>query len=278
MDNRLERSDGIHTEWRDGLSKFLSFRTFGCLLVQFSLKGSSAFLNYWDGVLLDGVLLSWKTEERRETAQEEEAWNRSGMNPKQREHAGKDYRRLLHNPSANTKCVKMLRMYLKRSNNSLRAVRLAFDEIILLEKVIIRLWGKLADHLEFAWLKCQNYYHFMEEFHIFLFKLHTEGTYRPRDIFGDLYALTTFPVHVLKSKSIPKNYKNKISAYHGFRGTKTEQHTILVPAREEQNGRQWQGVSKPVEVFHVLLGNICLVLIVHCLVWLLQYEQLHNWV
>lgn len=101
----------------------LGLRIFGCLLVHFSLRQRGAFLNYWDGVLLDGVLLSSKTKERRETAQEEEAWNRSGMNPKQREHTGKDCRRLLRIPSTNAKYVKMLRVCLKRSNSSSGAVR-----------------------------------------------------------------------------------------------------------------------------------------------------------
>lgn len=33
-------------------------------------------------------------------AQEEEDWNRSGMNPKQREYTGRDCRRLLHIPNS----------------------------------------------------------------------------------------------------------------------------------------------------------------------------------
>lgn len=33
-------------------------RIFGYSLVHFSLRGSVAFLNYWGGVLLDGVLLN----------------------------------------------------------------------------------------------------------------------------------------------------------------------------------------------------------------------------
>lgn len=46
--------------------------------------------------------------------QDEEAWNSSGMNPRQREHAEKHYRRLLHILTANVKYVKMLGVWLKR--------------------------------------------------------------------------------------------------------------------------------------------------------------------
>lgn len=47
-------------------------------------------------------------KERRKTAQEEEASNRSGMNPKPRDREGKYYWRLLHNTSSKTNYVKML--------------------------------------------------------------------------------------------------------------------------------------------------------------------------
>lgn len=55
--------------------------------------------------------------------QDEEAWNTSGMNLRQREHAGKHYRRLLHTLTTNVKRVKMLRVWLKRSNSTSGAVR-----------------------------------------------------------------------------------------------------------------------------------------------------------
>jgi len=54
--------------WREAMEYILSgvrvcisllgLRIFGCSLVHFSLRESGAFLNYWGGVLLDGVLLS----------------------------------------------------------------------------------------------------------------------------------------------------------------------------------------------------------------------------
>lgn len=118
---------------------------------------------------------------------------------------------------------------------------IAFVEITLLEKVTIRLWGKLADQLEFAWLKCPNHYHFREEFHLLLFMSRTEVTYRPRDIFRDLHALITFPIPLLESKSVPKNYKSKTGAYHSIRCTGTEQHTMLIPGkgRAEQGALTW---------------------------------------
>lgn len=55
--------------------------------------------------------------------QDEEAWNSSGMNPRQREHAEKHYRRVLHILTANVKYVKMLGVWLKRPNSSSGAVR-----------------------------------------------------------------------------------------------------------------------------------------------------------
>lgn len=55
--------------------------------------------------------------------QEEEAWNSSGMNPRQRDHAGKHYRRLLHILTTSAKYVKILRVWLKGSNSSSGAVR-----------------------------------------------------------------------------------------------------------------------------------------------------------
>lgn len=55
--------------------------------------------------------------------QEEEAWNSSGMNPRQRDHAGKHYRRLLHILTTSAKYVQILRVWLKGSNRSSGAVR-----------------------------------------------------------------------------------------------------------------------------------------------------------
>lgn len=86
----------------------LSLMTFVYSFVHFSLKGSNTFLNYWGGVLLDGVLVNWKTKDKKEIAQEEEAWNRSGMQWKQREHTGRDYRRLLHSLNGTARYVKTI--------------------------------------------------------------------------------------------------------------------------------------------------------------------------
>lgn len=38
----------------------------------------------------------------------------------------------------------------------MQAYSIAFIVTTLLEKVTIRLWGKLADQLEFAWLNAKN--------------------------------------------------------------------------------------------------------------------------
>lgn len=175
----------------------LDLRIFGCSLVHFSLRGSGAFLSYWGGVLLDGVSLSWKPKERREMTEEEEAWNRNGINPKRREHAGKDYRSLLHIPSTNAKYVKLPRVWLKRSNSSSGAVR-RHDGVDYFD---IRPWFcpntfyKSSNNV----LKMETY-GFL--FHSFCWN-HPIGTYRPRDIFRDLHALITFP-----------------GAYHNIRCTK----------------------------------------------------------
>lgn len=117
LDNGLERTDGIHTEQRD---LHESSWLFSCT---FFFKMKRQFLKLLEWSFVRWCLLSWKTKTRREMTQDEETWNSSGIYPRQRQHAGKRYRRLVHILTTNAKYVMMLRVWLKRSNSSSGAVR-----------------------------------------------------------------------------------------------------------------------------------------------------------
>lgn len=144
--------------------------------------------------------------------QDEEAWNSSGMNPRQREHGGKHYRRLLHILTANAKYVKMLRVWLKRSNSSSGALRRQngvdyFDirplsspspiyrnsnNVLKMQAFLFHSFcskhpiGKghhqivreTGGSVRICMAKYQNHYSFVEEFYLLLFKLHGEGIQR----------------------------------------------------------------------------------------------------